>query len=196
MLKTSTTARTARASLLMASASLLLGSCSFLGMGDSETPAPPTRVESREDAMARATTVQDHLRELSGLEPDPWGKISGYYRCAGRGTGIADGNEPYQLTFVTTLKAQDDQRPAVIRALREKLGGEGFKVTADPDGSATAPATPGFTAVHESDPYTVSLIGDGKPGRGLGVSVTLPCQAPPAGATSAGAASAAPKGSA
>ncbi|MEV7356299.1 hypothetical protein [Kitasatospora sp. NPDC091276] len=129
------------------------------------------------------------MRELTGLERDPWGKLIGYYRCKGRGLGIADEGEAYQLSSGNLLKATDDQRPEVLRALREKLAGEGFKITSSASGAdaQSTPPTWEFDAVHESDGYTVSA-GASKPGQGVSVMVVLPCQAPP----SAGAASPAP----
>ncbi|MFF0413287.1 hypothetical protein ACFYUY_22955 [Kitasatospora sp. NPDC004745] len=53
-----------------------------------------------------------------------------------------------------------------------------------PDGAPppSGPPTGEFEAVHEPDHYTVSLMVGSKPGQGVGVMVTLPCQAPPAGA--------------
>lgn len=191
-------ARAACAAVLMVSGALVLGSCSSVGSpgggretpgGGRETPSEPTRVESREEALARTDRVQGHVRELTGLERDPWSKLIGYYRCPGRGLGVADEGEAYQLSSGILLKATDDQRPEVLRALREKLAGEGFKITSSASGAdaQSTPPTWEFDAVHESDGYTVSA-GASKPGQGVSVMVVLPCQAPP----SAGAASPAP----
>ncbi|MER7582056.1 hypothetical protein [Kitasatospora sp. NPDC097691] len=173
--------RGARAAVLMVSGALVLGSCSLVdsAAGGSEAPAKPVRVESREDAKTRAERVQDHVRTLTGLERDPWANLAGYFRCSGRGMGIADEGEPYQLGAGTQLKAADEQRPEVIRALREKLAGEGFKIVSKKSGADTWD----FEAVHESDHYTIT-VGGVKSGQGVSVMVTLPCQAPPAGATS------------
>ncbi|MEV7779512.1 hypothetical protein [Kitasatospora sp. NPDC088351] len=73
----------------------------------------------------------------------------------------------------------------MLRALREKLAGEGFKITSNESASATRSTSPtwDFEAVHEPDRYTVS-VGGAKSGQGVGVIVTLPCQAPPTGAAS------------
>lgn len=181
-------ARAARAAVLMVSGALVLGSCSLGGPrgGASGTPSEPTRVESRAEALTRVERIQDHVRELTGLERNLWIKIVGYYRCPGRGMGIADEGEAYQLTSAIQLEATDDQRPEVLRALREKLAGEGFKITSSESGSATRSTSPtgDFDAVHESDRYTVSLESGPKSGQGVGVIVTLPCQAPPTGAAS------------
>ncbi len=187
--------RAARASVLMVSGALVLGSCSLEGSpgggagtpgGGSETPSGPTRTESRAEALIRAERVQDHVRELTGLERNLWIKLVGYYRCPGRGTGIADEGEAYQLSSAIQLKATDDQRPEVLRALREKLAGEGFKITLNESGPGTPSTSPtgDFEAVHEPDRYTVSVEGGTKPGQGVGVIVTLPCEAPPTGAAS------------
>ncbi|MFD0400565.1 hypothetical protein ACFVHI_21120 [Kitasatospora sp. NPDC127121] len=180
-------ARAACAAVVMVSGTLVLGSCSSVGSpgGGSGTPSAPTRVESREEALARTDRVQDHVRELTGLERDPWSKLVGYYRCQGRGLGVADEGEAYQLSSGVLLKAEDDKRPEVLRALREKLAGEGFKITSLASGSdaqSTAP-TWEFDAVHEPDGYTVSA-GASKPGQGVSVMVVLSCQAPPTGAAS------------
>ncbi|MBD0694676.1 hypothetical protein BG452_03205 [Streptomyces sp. CBMA123] len=176
----------ARASVLMVAGALVLGSCSLVGSagGGPGKVDEPTQVESRAEALTRAERVQDHVRALTGLERDPWIKLVGYYRCPGRGTGIADEREAYQLSSAIQLKTTDDQRPEVLRALREKLAGEGFTITSNgPAGPADSP-TGDFDAVHEPDRYTVSLAGGTKPGQGVGVIVTLPCQAPPTGAAS------------
>lgn len=179
-------AQAARAAVLMVSAALVLGSCS-LG-GGRGTPSKPVRVESREAALTRVERVQDHVRELTGLERNLWIKIVAYERCPGRGMGIADEGEAYQLSSAIQLEATDDQRPEVLRALREKLTGEGFKITSNEAGSATRSTSPtgDFAAAHEPDPYTVSLMGETKAGQDAGVlvTVTLPCQAPPTGAAS------------
>ncbi|OKH97510.1 hypothetical protein AMK13_37975 [Streptomyces sp. CB02056] len=126
--------------------------------------------------------MQGHVGELAGLERDPWTKLIAYYRCSGRGMGIADDGEAYELSSAIRLKATDDQRPEVVRALREKLAGEGFKITSNEPGSADQPAWD-FEAVHEPDRYTVRA-GKAKPGQGVAVVVTLPCQAPPTAAGS------------
>jgi hypothetical protein len=146
----------------------------------------PTRVESRAEALTRVERIQDHVRELTGLERNLWAKVVGYYRCPGRGMGIADEGEAYELTSAIQLEATDDQRPAVLRALREKLAGEGFKITASESGSAAGSTSPtgDFDAVQEADRYTVSVESGPKSGQGLGVIVTLPCQAPPTGLAS------------
>ncbi len=125
------------------------------------------------------------MRELTGLERNLWIKSIVYVRCPGRGRGVADEREPYQLSSAIQLKATDDQRPEVLRALREKLAGEGFKITSDESGSATRSTslTGDFEAVHEPDRYTVSVRGE-QSGQGVVVGVTLPCQAPPTGAAS------------
>ncbi|MFG2911291.1 hypothetical protein ACGF0D_00125 [Kitasatospora sp. NPDC048298] len=176
--------RAARAAVLTVSGALVLSSCSLVEplVGGAEKPSKPVRVESREAALARADQVQNHVRELTGLERDPWTKLIAYYRCSGRGMGIADEGEAYELSSAIRLKATDDQRPEVVRALREKLAGEGFKVTSSEPDSADQ-STWEFEAVHEPDRYTVRA-GKAKPGQGVGVIVTLPCQAPPTTAAS------------
>ncbi|GAB7188808.1 hypothetical protein ATKI12_8922 [Kitasatospora sp. Ki12] len=181
-------ARAARAAVLTASGTLVLASCSagWPWDGGQGTPAKPVRVESREEALTRATRIQDHVRELTGLERDLWIKIVSYEKCPGRGLGIAEQGEPYRLTSVVQLKAADDRHAEVLRALRERLAGEGFTITSPEPGRA-APSTPPseeFVAAHGPDPYTVSLLDGTKPGQGVGVAVTLPCQAPPADAAS------------
>ena len=61
---------------------------------------------------------------------------------------------------------------------------EGCKITWTESGPATRSTSPrgGFEAVHAPDRYSVSLEGGAKAGQGVVVVVTLPCQAPPAGA--------------
>ncbi|MER7755292.1 hypothetical protein [Kitasatospora sp. NPDC097643] len=181
-------ARGARAAVLMVSGALVLGSCSLVESrgGGTATPSEPVRVESRAAALTRAEQVQDHVRELTGLERNLWIKLVAYYRCPGRGTDIADEGEAYQLSSAIQLKATDDQRPEVFRALREKLAGEGFKITSNEAGPATRSTSPtaDFEAVHEPDRYTVSVMDGDRPGKGVGVMVTLPCQTPPTGAAS------------
>ncbi|MDI2127135.1 hypothetical protein [Yinghuangia seranimata] len=168
------------AGVLMVTAALVLGSCS-LG-GGRGTPSKPVRVESREAALTRAERVQDHVHELTGLERNLWINVTRYDRCPGRGMGIADEGEAYQLSAGILLKATVDQRREVLRALRDKLAGEGFKITSNEFGAATGD----FTAAHEPDPYTISLMGetDADPDVGVAVTVTLPCQAPPTSAAS------------
>ncbi|MGW3073280.1 MULTISPECIES: hypothetical protein [unclassified Kitasatospora] len=179
-----TDVRAARAAVLAVSSALVLSSCSLVEplVGGAEKPNKPVRVESREEALVRADQVQSHVRELTGLERDPWTRLIAYSRCSGRGPGIADEGEAYELSSAIRLEATDDQRPEVVRALREKLAGEGFKVTSNEPDSADQ-STWGFEAVHEPDRYTVRA-GEAKPGQGVGVVVTLPCQAPPTTAAS------------
>ncbi|MEU9133312.1 hypothetical protein AB0D08_35360 [Kitasatospora sp. NPDC048540] len=180
--------RAVGASVLVVSGALVLGSCSLAGPlgGGPGAPSEPARVESRADALTRVERVQDHVRELTGLERNLWIKIIAYEKCPGRGMGIAGEGEPYRLSSAIQLETTDDRRPEVLRALRERLAGEGFKITAAESGSAARSASPtsDFEAVNESDRYTVSLMGGAKPGQGVGVVVTLPCQAPPTGAAS------------
>ncbi|MFJ8627067.1 hypothetical protein ACIRD3_30100 [Kitasatospora sp. NPDC093550] len=173
-------ARAGRAAVLLVSGALVLGACSLLRSSDGGwgTASEPRRVESREQALTRTDQVQDHVRELTGLERNPWIKIVGYFRCPGRGTGMAEQGEAYQLRSAIQLKATDDQRPEVFRSLREKLAAEGFKITEPESG----PAGRDFDAVHASEGYTVSLEARTEPGTGVLVSVALPCQAPPSGA--------------
>ncbi|MCX5215046.1 hypothetical protein OG689_38295 [Kitasatospora sp. NBC_00240] len=63
---------------------------------------------------------------------------------------------------------------------------EGFKITWTESAPAARAASPtgGFEAVHEPDRYTVSLKGGAEADEGVILVVTLPCQAPPAGAAS------------
>ncbi|MEU6981192.1 hypothetical protein [Streptomyces sp. NPDC046371] len=129
------------------------------------------------------------MRDLTGLERNPWINVLAYYRCPGRGAGLAEEGEAYELSSATQLKVTDDRRHEVLRALREKLADEGFEVTPDESGSAggstssTSPAGD-FEAVHKPDPYSISLRGETEAGQdgGVVVTVTLPCQAPPTGA--------------
>ncbi|MFG2905439.1 hypothetical protein ACGF13_10320 [Kitasatospora sp. NPDC048286] len=72
--------RAARAAVLTVSGALVLSSCSLLEplVGGAEQPSKPVWVESREEALARADQVQNHVRELTGLERDPWTKLTAY----------------------------------------------------------------------------------------------------------------------
>ncbi|MFC9329742.1 hypothetical protein [Kitasatospora sp. NPDC057015] len=182
------TARAARATVLMVSGALVLGSCSLVDSpgGELGVPSEPTRVESREEALTRVEQVQEHVRELTGLQRNLWIKLVAYHRCQGRGTGMAEEGEAYRLSSAIELEATDEQRPEVYRALREKLANEGFKITSTESGADTRSPSPtgGFDALHEPDRYTVSLGGGAKAGQGVIVIVTLPCQAPRTGAAS------------
>ncbi|MFJ9455376.1 hypothetical protein ACIRST_09880 [Kitasatospora sp. NPDC101447] len=169
--------RGAGAAVLMAAGALVLGSCSLVG--GSDAPSKPVRVESREEARTRAERIEDHVRTLTGLERNPWGGMSGFFECPGRGISVADEGEPYQLGSAIQLDAADEQRPEVVRALREKLAGEGFKIASKGSDADTWD----FKASQESEHYTIT-VGAVKPGQGVTVMVTLPCQAPPTGVAS------------
>ncbi|GAA2819591.1 hypothetical protein VO63_12335 [Streptomyces showdoensis] len=194
MFKRSTTvsyetgSRAVRAAVLVVSGGLVLGGCSLVGLGGggSGAPSEPVRVESRDAALTRAGRVQEHVRRLTGLELNPWVLPIAYYRCPGRGTGIADAGEPYRLVSPVQLKVTDDRRPGSLRALLEKLAGEGFEIAPGEFGSADASdeSSGDFEAAHDrSDPYTVSVRSETRAGKdgGIIVTVTLPCQAPPPG---------------
>ncbi|MFD9591998.1 hypothetical protein ACFWA9_04470 [Kitasatospora sp. NPDC059973] len=177
-------ARAARSAVLMVSGALALGLCWLMDplVSGSEAPNKQVRVESREEALTRADQVREHVVALAGLEWDPWSKLIAFHKCSGPGTGIADEGEAYLLNLAIRLKATDDQRPEVLRALRQKLADEGFKITSNESASADQ-STWEFQALQEPDSYTV-LAGKNKPGQGVAVIVTLPCQAPPNAAAS------------
>ncbi|MFI9329338.1 hypothetical protein ACIGZJ_17560 [Kitasatospora sp. NPDC052868] len=143
----------------------------------------PLPVKSRDDALAWARQITDHLAQIAGIQINAEPVDPLFSPCVGR-NGESAPDDRYTLIYAVHSYVPNTQHNDVVRKVRDLLTNEGLKISSYQETPAAQPSST-VIARHPESRYVVdvsSTAGDNR----MVLGVTTPCLKPPsAPATSA-----------
>ncbi|MFD9593984.1 hypothetical protein ACFWA9_14655 [Kitasatospora sp. NPDC059973] len=152
-----------------------LGACMANPSTGKDAPLP---VKSREDALAWARQITDHLAQGAGIQINAEPADPVFTSCVGR-KGESAPDDRFTLSYAVHSYVPNTQHNDVVRKVRDLLTSEGLKISTYQETPATQPNSV-VTARHPESSYVVdvsSTAGDNR----MVLGVTTPCLKPPTG---------------
>ncbi|MFF1901921.1 hypothetical protein [Kitasatospora sp. NPDC058218] len=138
----------------------------------------PLPVKSRDDALAWARQITEHLAQTAGIQINAEPAARLFTPCVGR-NGESAPDDRYILDYAVHSDVPNTQHNDVVREVRDLLTKEGLKISDYQETPATQPNSI-VTARHPESRYVVdvsSTAGDNR----MVLGVTTPCLKPPTG---------------
>ncbi|MFE7563308.1 hypothetical protein [Kitasatospora sp. NPDC057500] len=151
-----------------------LGACMA---NDSTAKDAPLPAKSRDDALAWAQQITEHLAQAAGIQINAEPADPFFSPCVGR-NGESAPDDRFTLSYAVHSYVPNAQHNDVVRTVRDVLMAEGLKISEYQETPATEPNST-VTARHPESRYVIdvsSTAGDNR----MVLGVTTPCLKPPA----------------